>query len=129
MPNATLARLNTANENHASSILFIIVFLSLDWTFIWFRIFLDLTFNTLQQIWLFSRVKTLQKSIKKPWKKIILRVQLTLDNLRNIYRQKENFEGLRGPQNKCSNIILRVKKPLNNILPRFKRFIFTILDK
>ena len=25
---------------------------------------------TLQQIWLFSRVKTLKKSIKKPWKKL-----------------------------------------------------------
>ena len=62
-------------------------------------------------------------------KKIILRVQLTLDNLRNIYHRKGNFEGLHGPQNKCSNLILRVKGPLNNLLPRFKRFIFTTLNK
>ena len=62
-------------------------------------------------------------------KKVILRVRLTLDNLRNIYRRKGNFEGLRDPQNKCSNLILRVKRPLNNLLPRFESFIFTTLDK
>ena len=53
-------------------------------------------------------------------KKIILIVQLTLDNLRNIYREKGNFEGLHGPQNKYSNIILRVKKPLNNFYQGLK---------
>ena len=65
----------------------------------------------------------------KTLKKAILRVQLTHNNLQNIYRRKGNFEGLRDPQNKCSNLILKVKRPLNNLLPRFKRFIFTTLDK
>ena len=83
----------------------------------------------LQQISLFSRVNTLKKKYKKSLKKIILRVQWTIDNLQNVYRQKGNFEGLCGLQNKCSNLILRVKRPLNNLLPRFKKFIFTTLDK
>ena len=78
-------------------------------------------------------------------KKIILKVQWTIDNLQNIYRQKGNFEGhdnlqniyrqkgnfegLCGLQNKWSNLILRIKRPLNNLLPMFKRFIFTTLEK
>ena len=65
----------------------------------------------------------------KTLRKVILRVQLTLINLRNLYCRKENFEGLHGPQNKCSNLILRVKRPLNNLLPRFKRFTFITLNK
>ena len=73
-----------------------------------------------------SKVKTLKKDIKKILRKIILKVELTLDNFR---RWKWNFEGFRSPQNKCSNLILRVKKPLNNLLPKFKIFTFTTLDK
>ena len=61
---------------------------------------------SLQQIWLFIRIKTLKKCIKKTLRKIILRVQLTLDNLR-----KWNFEGLRGLQNKCSILFWGSRDP------------------
>ena len=77
----------------------------------------------------FFQGSKLFKKYLRTLKKIILSIQLTPDNLRNIYRRKGNFDNLHGPENKCSNLILRVKKPLNNLLTRFKRFIFTTLDK
>ena len=69
------------------------------------------------------------KKVFKDLKKNYFKCPIDSNNLRNIYRRKGNFDNLHGPENKCSNLILRVKRPLNNLLTRIKIFIFITLDK